>query len=436
MGTPKWFKRRGYRHFDRPVAEDFIQRVLEQDFVPEHSFSPLIHFVKKSKRYKADQGQTVWKERPIMFASHRDACILSYYSSLLDTALEAAYKRDGLGASVIAYRKLGKGNAAFSAEAYRYAVANAPCKILAFDVTDFFGSLDHKLLKRRLKTMLGFNELPADWYQVFKAVTRYHYIDLDALRADEVIGPRYKTRAPLPIASIAEVKERGIPIHPSQTWDDRKGIPQGTPISATLANLYLYDFDLQMLRFARELGAFYRRYSDDILFICQPELADRAEGKIRELLHQDKLSISDPKTERTLFDPATQEGRARQAQYLGFAFSPAGAVLRASSVSRRWRKMRGAVKRTRKAAAAAAGKGEEFRLSTRKLRRQFSPTGARNFSSYARSAARTFGSHGAGILKQIRRLDRVADAEIRQLREDLDPKPTGAASPLKGGLPG
>jgi len=424
VGTPTWFKRRGYRHFDRPVGEGFIRGVLKPDFVRVHSFSPLIHFVKRSRRYKAGQHQTVWKERPIMFASHRDACILSYYASLLNTALEMAYKRDGLGSSVIAYRKLGKGNAAFSAEAYRYALANAPCTILAFDVTDFFGSLDHKQLKQRLKALLGVDELPPDWYQVFKAVTRYHFVDSAALKADEVIGPRYKVRAPLPIASIAEVKARGIPIRPSETWADRKGIPQGTPVSAVLANLYLYDFDLQMLRFAREAGAFYRRYSDDILFICPPELAKGAEEKIRALLDQDKLTISELKTERTLFDPATEEGRARAAQYLGFAFSPAGAVLRASSVSRRWRKLRGAVKRTRKVAAEAAAKGEKFRLTTRKLRRQFSPTGGRNFSSYARRAATAFGADGAGIVKQIRRFDRAADAEIRKLRAEFDPKPT------------
>ena len=425
MGIPKWFKRRGYRHFDRPVGEAFVRQVQKPDFVRAHPFSPLIHFLKKSRRYKVDQHQTVWKERPIMFASHRDACIFSYYSSLLDAALEVAYKRDGLGANVIAYRKLGKGNAAFSAEAYQYAVAHAPCKILAFDVTDFFGSLDHKRLKQRLKTLMGVDELSSDWYQVFKAVTHYHFIDSVALKADEVIGPRCKIRKPLPIASIAEIKARGIPIHASTTWNDRKGIPQGTPISATLANLYLYDFDLQMLRYASEAGVFYRRYSDDILFICPPELAKGAEEKIRALLDQEKLTISERKTERTLFDPATEEGRSRAAQYLGFALSPSGAVLRASSVSRRWRKLRGAVKRTRKAAAAAAKKGEPFRLSTRKLRRQFSPTGARNFSSYARRAATAFGADGAGILKQVRRFDRAADAEIRKLKAELNPKPTG-----------
>jgi RNA-directed DNA polymerase len=421
MEKPKWFKHRGYRHLDRPVPDSFAEQVQEPAFVARHAFSPLIHFIKKSKRYKRAQKQTAWKERDIMFASHRDACIFSYYSAQLDTALEAAYLRDELDANVIAYRKLGKGNDTFSADAYRYAVAHAPSIILAFDVTDFFGSLDHKLLKRRLKAKLEAVELPAGWYQVFKAVTRYHYIPSEALKADEVFGPRYKIRGPQPIATIAEVKSRGIKIH-SPTHPGR-GIPQGTPISATMSNLYLYDFDLQMLRYAREIGAFYRRYSDDILFICPQESAADAEGKIRELLVQDKLTISEAKTEKTLFDPASEEGRKHAAQYLGFAFSPAGAMIRASSVSRRWRKMRGAIKRKRRAANAVQADGGTFKLSTRKLRQQFSPTGGRNFSSYARRAAATFGS-GETIVRQVRKLERAADFEIRKLIEEF---PAGSA---------
>ena len=424
MDKPKWFKRRGYRHFDRPVAENFVERVQKPDFVQRHSFSPLIHFIKKTKRYKSDKQETVWKERPIMYASHRDACILSYYSAQLDAALEAAYQGDQLEENVIAYRKLGKGNDAFSADAYRYAVAHAPCKILAFDVTDFFGSLDHALLKRRLKSKLRVDELQDDWYQVFKSVTRYHYIESAALKADEIIGPRYRIRQPLPIATMAEIKSRGIKIHASPTVgkDIRRGIPQGTPISATLSNLYLYEFDVQLLQYAKEIGAFYRRYSDDILFICLPERAAAAEAKIRELLTEDKLTISEAKTERTLFDPESEEGRKRAAQYLGFAFSAAGPMIRASSVSRRWRKMRGAIKRKRRVAEAVTADGGMFKLSTKKLRRQFSPTGGRNFSSYGRRAAVTFGPDGTTILRQVRRLERAADDEIRRLKVDFPDK--------------
>lgn len=421
MEKPKWFKRRGYRHFDRPVAESFVEQVQNPDFVRRHPFSPLIHFIKKSKRYKPGQQETVWKLRPIMFASHRDACILSYYSAQLDAVLEAAYQRDRLEANVIAYRKLGRGNDDFSADAYRYAVAHAPCMILAFDVTDFFGSLDHALLKKRLKAKLGVEKLADDWYQALKAVTRYHFIDSAALKADEVIGPRCKNRKPEPIATMAEIKSRGIKIHAAP--NPGQGIPQGTPISATLSNLYLYDFDLQMLQYAEQVGAFYRRYSDDVLFICAPRTAAAAEVKIRELLVQDRLTVSEAKTERTLFDPGSEEGRKHAAQYLGFAFSSAGPMIRASSVSRRWRKLRGAIMRQRKAAAAVATTGGTFQLSTKKLRRQFSPTGGRNFSSYARRAVATFGPEGAAILRQVMRLERAADSEVRKLKDDFPRKP-------------
>ena len=47
------------------------------------------------------------------------------------------------------------------------------------------------------------------------------------------------------------------------------GIPQGLPISAVLANLYLLDFDKNILdKVVKGKGGFYRRYSDDIIIIA------------------------------------------------------------------------------------------------------------------------------------------------------------------------
>ena len=59
---------------------------------------------------------------------------------------------------VIAYRALGRANYHFSAEALAFARANAPVTILAFDVRGFFDTLDHGLLKQRLKSLLGVSE--------------------------------------------------------------------------------------------------------------------------------------------------------------------------------------------------------------------------------------------------------------------------------------
>jgi len=60
---------------------------LDRAFVAKHAWLPLIHYIKRTKRYKASKGKTVFKDRPIMYASHRDACILSKYAWELTTAL-------------------------------------------------------------------------------------------------------------------------------------------------------------------------------------------------------------------------------------------------------------------------------------------------------------------------------------------------------------
>lgn len=65
--------------------------------------------------------------------------------------------------------------------------------------------------------------------------------------------------------------------------DRRRGIPQGLPVSPTLANLALADFDKKLQTKLARLGAIVLRYSDDIL-IAAPEsrsLAKRAPGRNR-----------------------------------------------------------------------------------------------------------------------------------------------------------
>lgn len=421
---PKWFRRRQYRHFDTAPSREFLADVTVPERVAKHSFAPLIRFIKKSKRYKPKQEKTEWKLREIMFASHRDAAVLSYYSWQLSRSLEEAYAAGGLSENVVAYRRLGRGNYNFSAEALRFALDNAPCAILAFDVTDFFGSLDHRRLKSRLKAILGVEELPADWYQVYKFVTKFHYVDRPSLKAHPTIGPRFVGPPSTPLATIKEVRALGIPILQSEkaAKGERCGIPQGTPISATLSNLYLLEFDRSMLALASERGAFYRRYSDDILVICRPEDQAFFEAKVRQLIAAEALTIKDEKTERTLFDPGSPSSVAKPAQYLGFALYPQGPGIRPSSLSRRWRKMRKVVKRLRIAKEEALAEGRTLKVSTKALRQRFSPTGSRNFSSYARRSAAAF-SDGGVIRSQTRRLEREFDRELRALVPKPVPSP-------------
>lgn len=349
-----------------------------------------------------------------MFASHRDACILSFYAWQLNQLLERTYQSSDIGECVIAYRALGKGNYHFASDVYRHVRENAPVAILAYDVKGFFDNLDHRLLKSRLKRLLDVEELPLDWFKVFRFMTRYHNVALEDLKANPKIAEELRKKSRDPIAGIAEVKVAGIEI---KSNPNGFGIPQGTPISAALSNLYMIDFDREMTAFCTGIGALYRRYSDDILVVCELPSARNVEVRIETLLEAEMLQISKDKTEIVEFDPGETKLRfMRPAQYLGFTFHDEAAVIRPSSLSRQWRKMRKAVRRTREAAMKAIALGKANKAYTKKLRRRFTSVATRNFSSYARRSAKLFAGNEK-ILRQLRKFERKVEIELRSLKE-------------------
>jgi RNA-directed DNA polymerase len=404
---PEWFKTRGYKHLDAPVGEKYAERSSDPQFVKSHDWLPLIHYVKRIKRYKPTEGQTVYKDRPIMYASHRDACILSRYSHDLGSRLDNFYEENGLGSHVIAYRRLGRSNYDFSSLAYKFALANAPCVVLCFDITGFFDHLDHRILKDRLKRVLRVGELTDDWYKIFRHVTCFKRIELSDLANHPVFGPRIKLETRAPIATIAEVKAAGISITVNL---NPYGIPQGTPISSSLSNLYMIDVDTTMSGACLEREALYQRYSDDILVICRPEDEAYIVTKLHASVTDHRLEIKDEKTERMEFHPGSQG----VFQYLGFNMSLTGATIRPGSLARQWRKLKRSISRTKRIGQAAMLAGESSKIYTKKLRKKLSPTGVRNFSSYARRSARAFGSKK--IVRQVLRLERLADQAIRDLK--------------------
>ena len=417
-----WFKPRHYKHFDHAVNEAYAKNAENPAFVSQHSFSPMIHYEKQIKRYKKKDGKTVTKDRPIKYASHRDACVLSYYSSILNSRLDAFYASNGLNANVIAYRSLGLANYDFAAEAHHYVEQNAPVSILAFDVSGFFDNLDHFQLKSRLKRILGVTSLDLDWLKVLRFITRFHFVNLEDLRASPIFSVRLKEKGIEPIATVAELKAQGVLFRPNPKVN--AGIPQGTPISATMSNLYMIDFDMAAVAMCDKLGALYRRYSDDILIVCKPDDASNVEAFIEKLMGEQKLELSPDKTERTYFDPADSSlSGQRSAQYLGFSFYPDGAGIRPSSLSRQWRKMRRAIKRTRYAAEEAISGGKTKRVYTKRLRNRFSKIfdskqrqPVRNFFSYASRSALAFGTEEK-ISQQVKRLEREFLREVHELKK-------------------
>jgi len=427
-----WFKKRRYRHFDLPVGENFAKKVMNPAFVLKHIFVPLLHYTKSETRYKkcpiTGIRTITTKNRPIKYASHRDACILSYYAHLLNARLDVHYEAAGLSDSVLAYRALGRGNYDFSAEVLAFARAHAPVTILAFDVSSFFDNLDHTFLKRRLKAILGVSSLEEDWLRIFRSITAFHFVDLVELKASATFATRLRQKSRDRIASVEELKAAGIPFHPNPEFakGNRRGIPQGTPISAVVLNLYMMDFDTAAQNYCNSIGALYRRYSDDILVICSPAHSAGAEAKIMDLIAAERLDISPHKTERSEFGAGViPPAGTKAAQYLGFTLHETGAAIRESSLARQWRKMRQAMRRTAKIAQQQIAAGKAKKAYTKRLFRRFSHLKVRddeglrvirNFSSYGRRSAAAFGST-AKISKQVKRLERAALSEIAELRK-------------------
>jgi RNA-directed DNA polymerase len=403
-----WFRSSGYKHLDVPIGEAFADKTAHADFVLAHSWLPLIKYTKRIKRYKPKNGKTLIKERPIMYASHRDACILKRYARRLTELLDKHYTLNNLDNTVIAYRKLGKANYDFSAEAFRFAKRTMPCVVLCFDITGFFDNLDHCILKDRLKQLLGVKELTPDWYAVFREVTKFKMIERSDLQKHKIFGPRLCDKGQRLIATAAEIIEAGIPIVRNP---NKFGIPQGTPTSSAFSNLYLLDFDEKIFGACAARNALYQRYSDDILVICPLGKDAEIIAMVGDCLKEHKLQLAADKTDQQLFNSATPAAY----QYLGFNVSPDGAIIRPSSLARQWRKAKRAIKTVEKVGAKAISNGKADKIFVSKLRRRFSPVGARNFSSYARRADAAFGSKK--ITRQITRLERRIDVEIRRLQK-------------------
>jgi hypothetical protein len=414
MKVPNWFRPRGYLHLDMPVKPEFAARLTPAQ-VAAHVWSPLIHYVKTEKRYKVKERKTVAKERPIMFASHRDSCILSKYSAELARLLDDWYAANGLDDTVIAYRSLGKSNYHFARRVEDFVRAHPSLTVMCFDVTGFFDNLDHKRLKSRLKWALGCNDLAADWFAVFRTVTQYRYIHLDEIKKHDDLAKRLRERKRHPLATIADLKKRGLP---TEKNPKAVGIPQGTPISASLSNLYMTQFDAEMQAEAAKRGALYQRYSDDILVACPPTRQNVLKALVEEKLEEHGLELQAAKTDVvTLHAPAS----TLTFQYLGYQLGHMDARLRLKSLSRQWRTAKRAVRKTERIGLNAIKQGKAKQIFTRKLHMRFTGAGDRNFLAYADRSADTLDS--PAIHKQAKKLRRFMHGELARLRGKPKPKP-------------
>ena len=97
---------------------------------------------------------------------------------------------------------------------------------------------------------------------------------------------------------VEETDDRGRKTRTTEARDNRRGIPQGSPISPLLANLYMRRFVLgwKMLGLEQSLGSRIVTYADDLVILCRRGKAAEALSRLREIMGKLKLTVNEEKT--------------------------------------------------------------------------------------------------------------------------------------------
>lgn len=435
-----WFKVKGYPHIGLPLtyadADRVVKYVQSAKKISVHAFKPFIFRETKVRKYrrKLDEfGHNLnerfadEKKRPISYANHFDAQIYSYYGHLLNEKYEERLRKLNIQACVTAYRFIprddrpekGKSSVHFAKEAFD-AIRGFPddqfC-VLVIDISSFFPSLKHSYLKRKWADIWkeGSVSLEPDHYNLFKSLTKPSYIlehrifnackdhiwvkkRSGGLRQKRISHKNYLyENNAVAYCSNDEFEEKilkkglvtmTIGTDGKEPKDSNKGIPQGTPISAILANIYMLDFDLEINTWLSERGGFFRRYSDDMFFICRYGDEQALLEKLKkELQSAGELSFQESKTQLVHFwrnadsvkcavmnNKTKSWFRFKNLEYLGFEFDGERVLIKNASLAKFFRKMKLNVRRG--AHYARRSKPEDRKIYTRRLYKKFSWLGA------------------------------------------------------------
>ena len=93
---------------------------------------------------------------------------------------------------------------------------------------------------------------------------------------------------------VEETDQRGRKTRTTEARDKRRGIPQGSPLSPLLANLYTRRFVLgwKKLGLERSLGTRLVTYADDLVILCRKGKAVEALQRLREIMGKLKLKLT------------------------------------------------------------------------------------------------------------------------------------------------
>ena len=135
------------------------------------------------------------------------------------------------------------------------------------DLADYFGSIPHSELMRSL--------------------------------ARRIVDPRVLHLIKMWLESaVEETDDRGRKTRSTEAKDKQRGIPQGSPISPLLANIYMRRFVVGWKKFGLEerLGSRIVTYADDLVILCRKGNAEEALLHLRALMSKLKLTVNEEKT--------------------------------------------------------------------------------------------------------------------------------------------
>lgn len=339
-----------YAHFDLRVSlsmPSIRKYVMDRAKVVTHSFYPFIHFKKKNSRY-GKKGPK--KPRELYYCSHLDRCVYQRYAFLLNYQYNIWACENNIDDVAIAYRdNLGKNNIDFAKDAFDAIRSFPQCFILVGDFTNFFDNLEHQYLKKMMCEVLGVERLPQDYFSVFKNITRFSSWDWKDIvkAAGENIAER-GVRKKLNSKETVLTKEQ----FQKNKKDIKKnisgvGVPQGSPISAVLSNIYMIKFDKDIKRYVTSKGGIYMRYSDDFIIVLpyerDAEIADFT-SYIFSYVESMKGLIDLQKEKTSCYtykDEVIYEGdQPSSINYLGFLFDGKNIRIRPRAITKYYYRMR------------------------------------------------------------------------------------------------
>jgi RNA-directed DNA polymerase len=200
------------------------------------------------------------KLRPLGISTLRDRVCMTAATLVLDPIFEA-----DLPSELYAYRS-GRNAQQAVVEVQELLFRDHP-EVVDADLADYFGSIPHAELMLSLARRVvdrGVLHLIKMWLE----------------------------------CAVEDTDDRGRKIQNTEAKDKRRGIPQGSPISPLLANLYMRRFVLgwQKLGLDKTLGTRIVSYADDLVILCRRGKAEQALSRMRELMERLKLTVNEEKT--------------------------------------------------------------------------------------------------------------------------------------------